>query len=457
MIILLLHPVITLASVRINEIAWMGGPSSASDEWIELYNNGTNPVDLNGWVLTDGDTLTIELTGVLGAGACGVLERTDDNSAPGSAFLVYSGALANDGVTLTLYGSNGNVEDTVVGGEGWVNVGGDNDTKYTANRIADGWGTLTPTPGAQNTAVANTKGTPDTTENEEESTQKQEAEDHPSDTIISLELPDTELSLSLLAPEHVYVGQEAAFDVLPEGISDALVDSLVYSWNFGDARTAIGKTPTHVYTHPGDYVVVVEGNYVRHEARTRKTITVLPITVSISRAANGDVEIHNETTYEIDLSHFLIRGSNDFMFPENTFLLPEASLVISRSKVGGSPTSVVGLHDPTGNMLVIDASIRTISQSHGAEAGHSLTRGTQQYNELDTDFRDPVDAARTPQILNASSASESLSQKEHRAAAIVGGGSLSIERLSYLGLIGVLVLGTLAVYMRGSRKDTLDR
>ena len=40
------------ADVRINEVAWMGTLVSSNDEWIELYNTGSNEIDLSGWVLT---------------------------------------------------------------------------------------------------------------------------------------------------------------------------------------------------------------------------------------------------------------------------------------------------------------------------------------------------------------------------------------------------------------------
>lgn len=61
-------------AVVISEVAWMGTSSStSSDEWIELFNNTTEPVDLNGWRLrsyrySGGDfylNLNIALTGVI--------------------------------------------------------------------------------------------------------------------------------------------------------------------------------------------------------------------------------------------------------------------------------------------------------------------------------------------------------------------------------------------------------
>ena len=51
------------SEVIINEIAWMGGISSANDEWIELYNNTESPINLEEWLLkADDGTPEINLT-----------------------------------------------------------------------------------------------------------------------------------------------------------------------------------------------------------------------------------------------------------------------------------------------------------------------------------------------------------------------------------------------------------
>ncbi|MCJ7511903.1 MAG: lamin tail domain-containing protein, partial [Anaerolineales bacterium] len=39
-------------AVWINEVAWAGTLASSSDEWIELYNPGSEAIDLSGWRLT---------------------------------------------------------------------------------------------------------------------------------------------------------------------------------------------------------------------------------------------------------------------------------------------------------------------------------------------------------------------------------------------------------------------
>ncbi len=41
--------------VVFSELMWSGSSASSADEWIELYNRGTEPVDLSGWTITRGD------------------------------------------------------------------------------------------------------------------------------------------------------------------------------------------------------------------------------------------------------------------------------------------------------------------------------------------------------------------------------------------------------------------
>ena len=43
------------APVVVSELMWAGSSASSSDEWIELYNRGSDTVDLSGWTITRGD------------------------------------------------------------------------------------------------------------------------------------------------------------------------------------------------------------------------------------------------------------------------------------------------------------------------------------------------------------------------------------------------------------------
>ncbi len=118
--------------VVINEIAWMGTPTSANDEWIELLNNTGVGINLTGWTLraTDG-TPNVTLTGTIPAGGHFLLERTDDSTVPGvTADQIYTGALANTGEVLELRDQLGALHDNV---NAWY--AGNNTTKETMQRV----------------------------------------------------------------------------------------------------------------------------------------------------------------------------------------------------------------------------------------------------------------------------------------------------------------------------------
>jgi hypothetical protein len=125
----------TLRDVVISELAWMGTPTSYTDEWIELYNNTAATIDLTGWVLSAADgTPTINLTGTIPAHSHFLLERSDDNSVPGVPYdQDYAGDLGNDGEILTLRDNSNNLIDQIDCGAGWF--AGHNEAKVPMVRV----------------------------------------------------------------------------------------------------------------------------------------------------------------------------------------------------------------------------------------------------------------------------------------------------------------------------------
>ena len=121
--------------VVINEIAWMGNEVSFNDEWLELFNNTDQDIDLTGWILKAADgTPEISLKGVIPAKSFYLLERTNDDTVPEiTADQIYTGALGNSGEDFQIFNNSGKLIDSVILCEGkWCF--GNNDTKQTMER-----------------------------------------------------------------------------------------------------------------------------------------------------------------------------------------------------------------------------------------------------------------------------------------------------------------------------------
>lgn len=357
LVLLICAPLRTHGAILINEIAWMGTDIGPNEEWIELYNNGTEVVSVDGWILTDNVSLEIELTGTIGVGEYAVLERSDDETVAGTAFLIYTGALSNDGRTLTLKRSDDEIEDQVAGGSGWIEVGGSNETKDTAQRTLHGWITGVPTPGAENTSVQTVVPA------EEESSENDEVPANTSTTKSSggkkatpsksttITAEDTVLTLTLNAPSVAYVNQVVDFEIVPKGAGRSLMNSLVYYWNFGDTYTGQGKRATHAFAYPGEYVVFVEASFAERKAEIRHEITVLPIMLTLARTDGGDIMIHNNAKYEVDISEYILGGNSYFTIPRNTILKPMGTLTLSASRVSATTGTVISLYGSERNFI----------------------------------------------------------------------------------------------------------
>ena len=426
-------PFTASAAVVISEIAWMGSVDSANDEWIEIHNTGES-ISLDGWTLTDGVNFNIALSGTIGSGAYAILERTDDSSAPGGAFLIYTGALTNAGATLSLLRPDGGIEDQVSGGENWGNIGGNNDTKETPQYTGSGWVTNAATPGAAN--MAQSSEPVSVTEADTERSNSHEAAPEELEEV-TIHLPDPELALTFELPSTVYVNQPVTFAVEPEGISNRLLASVSVDWNFGDLSTASGREVSHAYAYPGEYVVAIRGAFARHEATARHKIIVLPVTLSIARTAEGDVHIHNNARYELDLSGYVLRGTRTASFPEGTILLSQATLTI--------PGDVIGV----GMIPVLFGPGGTIVGSHESKAP-TAKQPTPASPE-------PVSAAREPEFEFASEGEVDASAIQTVVAPIEETSDAPeqpVHSWPFVGLVGVTVAGMAALAMGRRSRET---
>lgn len=114
--------------VLINEIAWMGTGASAADEWMELRNNASTTISLEGWKLTVADsasstpylTILFKESEYIPAHGYFLLERSASSTLPSMPGRVYSGGqLKNAGAYLVLQDPDEDVIDVVDASEGW--------------------------------------------------------------------------------------------------------------------------------------------------------------------------------------------------------------------------------------------------------------------------------------------------------------------------------------------------
>jgi hypothetical protein len=152
--------------IILSEIAWMGSPPAVGEtgaqagnhEWIELKNISANAIEMFGWrVMNAAGTLKMVLgddaNRTISPGKFYLLGRGDVRVAGKAPDQSYSGALSNSGDTIFLFDDHCVLEDVLNASAGWP--GGDNATKVTLERNADGvaWHTsATPggTPRAEN-------------------------------------------------------------------------------------------------------------------------------------------------------------------------------------------------------------------------------------------------------------------------------------------------------------------
>ena len=112
----------------------MGTENSPNDEWIELYNNSSSLIDLNGWKIISNDNApNIILKNKIPSKGFFILERTDDTTLPNiKADLIYKGSLNNNGEYLKLIDTNEKIIDGIDCSKEWFF--GNNETKKTMER-----------------------------------------------------------------------------------------------------------------------------------------------------------------------------------------------------------------------------------------------------------------------------------------------------------------------------------
>ncbi len=373
---LLFFAVNVSASVVINEIAWMGTVDSASNEWIELFNDGNSSVDLSGWILRiEGKPVNIVLKDSITAGGYYLIERTDDStvpSIPANLITPFGNGLANTGATLVLFNAQETEVDRVNGSDNWKIGGGivgNNTTKETAQRSGSGWTTAPATPRAINTGST-------------VSTSFQ--------TTVSAPSTSSNVQPSSLAPQitvdvgsqsrTVLVGAQVTFEGRVLVSKKEPTEKAGFIWNFNDGTPPVkGASVTHIYSDAGEYWVTIQLDPVLGYFSDPYRIRVIVVVPNITLLTSGDstrsfIEIENRAEYEIDLSGWQVslvapKGltrhdsveSKIFTFYPNTLLVARGTIKLASDKTGlSTPVGTIAeLRFPNGIPVQLQSEIIT--------------------------------------------------------------------------------------------------
>ncbi len=156
-------------SVVINEIAWAGTTDESNDEWIELYNNTRETIDLSGWSIDDdnGSSIYTIASGEIAPYGYFLIADSEAALKNVSANAVIGLSLANTGDSLVLKNAVGAIVDTV-NGSGGAWYAGNNTGKASMERMdplekpdsASNWTTATSGNGATGRSGTPVLGTP---------------------------------------------------------------------------------------------------------------------------------------------------------------------------------------------------------------------------------------------------------------------------------------------------------
>ncbi|OGG59477.1 hypothetical protein A3C89_04240 [Candidatus Kaiserbacteria bacterium RIFCSPHIGHO2_02_FULL_50_50] len=137
------------ATVVLNEI--YANASSTASEWVEIYNAGTQSVDLNGWSVREGTKTPQQIISTCdsapGNRMAPLLEGGSTEIVPGGYLAVrhcVGNRLVNTGSSIELYDSSSTVVSTTT----YVSL--ENNETYSRIPNSENWGITNPTPGAEN-------------------------------------------------------------------------------------------------------------------------------------------------------------------------------------------------------------------------------------------------------------------------------------------------------------------
>jgi hypothetical protein len=333
------------AAVVFNEVQI--SPTDA--RFIELYNNGSEVVDLTGYYIQrkteTGTSFSSLVTSTnfegkqISAGEYFVISRTNISNTD----LVIANMTLTESNTIQLKNGSGEVVDKLCLGSAGDCDGAKpapNPTEgKTVSLINAAFVETSPTIGGANTATANTN-----TGNSAVTNTGTSNTDTTSNTsaVVSYSI-NKKITTKVSHDDLIFSGVPAFFKAETLGVNGEKLIYGKYVWNFGDGVSIESKVSdnapvNHTYYYPNDYILTVEYYSTEYlwkpDAIFQKNIKVVPSSVFISSIGSAEdffVELANSSQYDVNISGWQISYENQF------FVLPKNTIIQKNQKISYSP------------------------------------------------------------------------------------------------------------------------
>jgi hypothetical protein len=310
--------------------------AAANNEWLELYNTSSSPVNLDGWKIIAADgSPDITLSGVIQANGYFLLARSTSTIPAVTADLVYpyKNALSNSGERIFLKDSSGAVVDEIDASGGWP--AGDNATKETMQRSGNSWFTAAATPRALNASAVQISSSSSIVYAGNSSLNQQ-----------SVSNPEPAVS-SLIRSISAYAGEDRAvaagslteFSGIALGLKNEPLENARFLWNFGDGEIKEGRLVRHIFLVPGEYLVGLHVSSGEYASSDYVKIEVVPNKITVAGVLIGEdgfIRLSNQQTADIDIGGWLIQDSlgSRFVVPIGTKIGSRSEMALANSVTG---------------------------------------------------------------------------------------------------------------------------
>lgn len=325
----------------INEIFSNPTGDDNGREWVEIYNNTENQIDLSSLSLSikggtpivasqvsGGATLLPGAYAIIGSTVSGATKFLQDHPTYNGLLLKATISLVNTGATSIDIRVSGSVVDTI--------------SSYIAAKEGSSYGrqssgsfaAMAPTPGKEN-ALTTSEETSETGTSPTSGTQT---------TIPQMSPPLADIIIYLPNEKTVVAGAPTVFSSTALTQSGKTIDNIRFAWTFGDGGQGVGSSTTYSYFYPGRYVAYVDATNGLVAGKARMLVKVVAPDLELSQIKKSKrglyTEIYNPNPYELDISAWKLSiDGSQYVVPHNTVVLP-GTTVISGASLGFASSTV---------------------------------------------------------------------------------------------------------------------